>query len=101
MRIILLTFLKSILFTIFCYFYHPSREKPKRGLPLFTTSHILTYIFLGAAAFAYMVYGKQQKKAVAMLSGIGLAVIPYFGFGFWYMTGISVLLLALPFLLRF
>jgi len=70
-------------------------------LPLFTTSHILTYIFLGAAAFAYMIYGKQQKKAVAMLSGVGLATLPYFGFGFWSMTGISVLLLALPFLLRF
>jgi len=82
-------------------FLSSKQTKQSKGLPLFTTSHILTYIFFGAAAFAYMVYGKQQKKAVAMLSGIGLAAVPYFGFGFWSMTGISVLLLALPFLAAF
>ena len=52
-----------------------------------STSILLIYIFFGSVAFAYMTYGKSQRKAVALFSGIGLAVLPYFGLDMWLMIG--------------
>jgi len=65
-----------------------------------STSTLLIYIFFGSAALAYMVYGKSQKKAVALLSGIALGTLPYFGFDIWLMAVLSLLLMALPFFIR-
>jgi len=65
-----------------------------------STSTLLLYIFFGSAAMAYILYGKSQRKAVALLSGISLAVLPYFGFDLWLMAGLSLLLMALPFFIR-
>ena len=65
-----------------------------------STSTLLLYIFFGSAAMAYILYGKSQRKAVALLSGIALAVLPYFGFDIWLMALLSLLLMALPFFIR-
>jgi len=65
-----------------------------------STSALLFYIFFGSAALAYMVYGKSQRNAVALLAGIGLAVIPYFGLELWLMVLLSLVMMALPFFLR-
>ena len=65
-----------------------------------STSTLLIYIFFGSAALAYIMYGKSQRKAVALLSGIGLAVLPYFGLDIWLMVLLSLLIMALPFLIR-
>jgi hypothetical protein len=62
-----------------------------------STSTLLIYIFFGSAALAYIMYGKSQRKAVALLSGIGLAVLPYFGLDMWLMILLSLLMLSLPF----
>jgi len=62
-----------------------------------STSTRLIYIFFGSAALAYIMYGKSQRKAVALLSGIGLAVLPYFGLDMWLMILLSLLMLSLPF----
>jgi len=64
------------------------------------TSALLLYIFFGSAALAYMVYGKSQRKAIALLAGIGLAVLPYFDLELWLMTLLSLAIMALPFFLR-
>ena len=37
-----------------------------------STETVLFYIFSGAIAMAYMIYGKKQRKAVALLCGLGL-----------------------------
>jgi hypothetical protein len=65
-----------------------------------STSTVLIYIFFGSAAMAYMIYGKTQRKAIALLSGIGLAVLPYFSLEMWLMVLLSLLLMVLPFLIR-
>ena len=65
-----------------------------------STSTILIYIFFGSAAMAYMIYGKTQRKAIALLSGIGLAVLPYLGMEIWLMALLSLLLMIIPFFIR-
>jgi len=65
-----------------------------------STSTLLIYIFFGSTALAYMVYGKSQRKAVALLSGIALALLPYFGLELWLMVLLSFLMMALPFFIR-
>ena len=65
-----------------------------------STSTLLIYIFFGSAALAYIMYGKSQKRAIALLSGITLAVIPYFGLDMWIMVLLSLLMMALPFFIR-
>ena len=65
-----------------------------------STFTLLIYIFFGSVALAYIMYGKSQRKAVALLSGIGLAVLPYFGLNMWLMVLLSLLIMTLPFLIR-
>jgi len=43
-----------------------------------TTSLILWSIFLGALGIAYITYGKKQHKAIPLLGGVILLVLPYF-----------------------
>ena len=47
-----------------------------------STSTLLIYIFFGSVALSYMMYGKSQRKAIALLSGIGLAVLTLFQLGY-------------------
>ena len=65
-----------------------------------STSTLLIYIFFGSVALAYITYGKSQRNAISLLSGIGLAVLPYFGLDMWRMVLLSLLMMALPFLIR-
>jgi len=65
-----------------------------------TTSSILIYIFLGSASLAYFMYGKAERKAVALFSGIGLGVAPYFGLEMWQLVVASLFMMALPFFVK-
>ena len=48
----------------------------------------------------YFLYGKNQQHLVALLSGIGLCLIPYFARSAIWMIGLSAILLVLPFVWR-
>ena len=65
-----------------------------------TTSSILIYIFLASASLAYFIYGKAQRKAMALFSGIGLGIAPYFGLDMWLLVVVSLVMMALPFFVR-
>ena len=65
-----------------------------------TTSVILVYILLGSISIAYMIYGKKQRKAVALLAGIGIAVLPYFGLNMWLTVLLSIVMMGLPFVIK-
>ena len=65
-----------------------------------TTETVLFYIFSGAIAMAYMIYGKKQRKAAALLCGLGLAVVPYFALQMWVMLLLSAVMVILPFMLK-
>jgi uncharacterized BrkB/YihY/UPF0761 family membrane protein len=65
-----------------------------------STSALLLYIFLASASFAYIIYGKQQRDAAALLNGISLGALAYFDLPLWQMGVTTLLLLVLPFLLH-
>jgi len=65
-----------------------------------TTTSILIYIFLASASLSYFMYGKAQRKAVALFSGIGLGIAPYFGLEMWQLVVISLIMMALPFFVK-
>lgn len=52
---------------------------------------------LGTVGLAYFVYGRKQRRIAAMVSGVGLMVVPYFVDNLWVLGGVSAALLGLPF----
>lgn len=61
---------------------------------------ILLAGLLSAVGLGYLVYGKKQRRAVAVLSGVGLCVLPYFISGLWILAALSLGLMALPFFIK-
>ena len=58
------------------------------------------YIITTSLSLSYMVFGKKQHNSVALVSGLGLGVIPYFDLEMWQMSLIALGLIVLPFVLE-
>ncbi|MBS0194534.1 MAG: hypothetical protein JSR34_09820 [Proteobacteria bacterium] len=65
-----------------------------------TQAWLLWGLFFSSFGVGYFIYGKKQRRAVALLCGIGLMVYPYFIGNLWAMLGIGIALLVLPFVVR-
>ncbi|HFD13914.1 MAG TPA: hypothetical protein ENJ34_01265 [Epsilonproteobacteria bacterium] len=60
-----------------------------------STAYILWNIFLGALGFAYLIYGKKQRKAIPLFGGVGLMVLPYFtSEWYFYVLGVFVVIVS-------
>ena len=57
-------------------------------------------VLLGAVGLGYAMYGKQQRKGIALASGILLMVFPYFVSSAWLMLLIGAALIAAPWFIR-
>jgi hypothetical protein len=66
-----------------------------------TTTWLLLGLITGVFGMAYFVYGKRQQLFMPMIAGAALCIYPYFIDSLWLTIGIGVILLALPFFLRF
>ena len=64
-----------------------------------STSLLLGVLF-GSFGMGYIVYGKKQRKGIALLSGIALCTFPYFVQNMYLFIVTGILLIVLPFLLR-
>ena len=62
-----------------------------------TTTSLLIYIILGSLGISYLMYGKAQRKAVALFSGLGLSVAPYFTMNLWLLVPLALVFIVLPF----
>jgi hypothetical protein len=58
-------------------------------------------VIYGAIGMGYLVYARQQRKGVALISGVGLIVIPYLIPGVVWLIVAGVVLVALPFWVRY
>jgi hypothetical protein len=58
-------------------------------------------VILGAVGAGYFVYGKKQRKGVALVAGLLLCVIPYFTSNIPLVVVLSILIMALPFFIRY
>ena len=57
-------------------------------------------VIAGSIGMGYFVYGKKQAKAIAMISGIGLCVAPYFIGNIALLVMACLVLIAAPFLIE-
>ena len=65
------------------------------------SSTLLWGLLYGSIGMGYFVYGKRQQRVVALLSGIGLIIFPYFVSNIWLSIAIGVALMALPYFFRY
>ena len=64
------------------------------------TTLIFTGLIFGSIGMGYVVYGRKQANFMALLSGVGLCVFPYFTNSVWMSIAIGVGLVLLPFVIR-
>ena len=57
-------------------------------------------LILGSIGFGYFLYGKKQKKAVPLVSGIILSILPYFGLHIAITIIVGIILCATPFIMK-
>ena len=65
-----------------------------------SSAALMWSVVFGAFGMGYFVYGKKQKRFVALLAGIALIVYPYFVANLYLLIAIGLGLMALPFLIR-
>lgn len=56
---------------------------------------------LSAIGAGYCIYGKRQRQVIPLLTGIALCVYPYFVSNGYALVAIGLLLMALPWWVRF
>jgi hypothetical protein len=66
----------------------------------FSTSLLLGVLF-GSIGMGYIVYGKKQRKGMALFSGIALCIFPYCVSNIFLFVLIGLVLMVLPFLIRY
>ena len=57
-------------------------------------------LLFGSIGFGFFLYGKKQKAAVPLITGIALCVVPYFIANVYVLVTVGVVLLAIPFFVR-
>lgn len=65
------------------------------------TNTLIIAVIAGAFWMGYFAYGKKQQMVVPMLSGIALCVYPYFTNNIWILCIVGIVLIAIPFILKF
>ena len=63
-------------------------------------SNLYAAFFFGTLGMGYAVYGRKQRKIVALVAGLGLMGAPYLVSNIWGLAGTCLVLLALPFVLK-
>ena len=65
-----------------------------------TGTTLLLSLLTGSIGAGYFIYGKKQRKFLPMLSGAGLCIVPYLISILFILSGVSLVLCLLPFLIR-
>jgi len=65
-----------------------------------STTNIFLAVIFSAIGMGYIVYGKKQRQAVALICGVALCAYPYFISNTILVITIGIALMVLPFYLR-
>ncbi len=57
-------------------------------------------VLFGSIGLGYLIYGKQQKKVLPLLTGLLLMGFPYFVSSAWQVVLLGSLLVALPLMVK-
>ena len=75
-----------------------------RFSPFIRIADILALLLWGlvfsSIGLGYFLYGKKQKAVVPLVCGIVLMIFPYFVSNLWWLIGIGVVLIAIPYFYR-
>lgn len=66
-----------------------------------SSASLLWGLLFGSIGMGYFVYGKKQQRMIALISGIALMVFPYFVTSWFLIVLIGVVLMALPYYMRY
>jgi hypothetical protein len=66
-----------------------------------STTSLLFGVLYGSIGFGYLIYGRRQQKGIALLSGVALCAFPYFISNIVLLILIGLVLIALPFYVRY
>jgi len=58
-------------------------------------------LIFGCVGYGYFSYGKKQKRTMPFVCGIALMVFPYFVSATLWLALIGLILMALPFVVRY
>ena len=62
---------------------------------------LLWGLLFGSIGLGYFIYGKKQRAVVPLICGLALMLFPYFVSNMMLLVGIGVILIAIPYFLRF
>lgn len=62
---------------------------------------LVIWVLAWAFGTGYFIYGKNQRKAIPMLSGAALCIYPYFTDNLWILCWVGIGLIILPFIIKF
>ena len=65
-----------------------------------STAKIFLGLLFGCIGMGFMVYGKKQRRLIPWISGIGLCILPYLIPNVFALVGVSIGLIALPFIVK-
>ena len=65
------------------------------------TTTIMWGLLFGSIGMGYLIYGKKQRRGIALLSGVVLCAFPYFISNVFLMILIGVVVMALPYFVRY
>ena len=63
-------------------------------------STLIWGVIFGSIGLGFFVYGKKQKAAIPLLSGIGLMIFPYFISNLYILILSGIILIALPYFIK-
>ncbi|MEO8460580.1 MAG: hypothetical protein ABI451_08635 [Dokdonella sp.] len=65
-----------------------------------TEASLVWGLLFGCIGLGYFLYGKQQRKAIPFMCGVGLMLFPYFVSNSIVMVLIGAILMAIPYFVR-
>jgi hypothetical protein len=66
-----------------------------------TTASLLWGLLFGSIGVGFFIYGRRQQMIVPLACGLALMVYPYFVGATWLLLLIGVVLMGVPYFLRF
>jgi hypothetical protein len=76
-------------------------EMPFRKKVKMEPATIFAAIIFGSIGMAYIVYGKKQRRGMVLLSGVTLCAYPYFLSNIIAIVIIGLVLMAVPFFIKY
>jgi len=66
-----------------------------------SSASIISAVVFSSIGMGYIIYGRKQRKASALFSGIGLCAFPYFISNVFISILIGIALMTLPYFIEY